>query len=247
MLMQGKNVIITGCRRGMGLEMVKVFAANGANIFAHARQADDAFTAQMREIADLHQVSIWPLGFDITDTTAMKTAVKQIMADKRPIDALINNAGVACNSLFQMTSETQLRTQFEVNFFSVFLFTQYISKLMLRHQRGSIINIASTAAEDGNPGKAAYGASKAALVAMTASIAAELGEKGIRANAIAPGITETDMLQTMPAEVVEEAKKRTDLRRAGSPSEIAQLALFLASDLSSYITGQTIRIDGGLK
>lgn len=247
MLMQGKNVIITGCRRGMGLEMVKLFAANGANIYAHARQADDAFTGQMSEIADLHQVNIWPLGFDITDTAAMKTAVRQIMADKRPIDALINNAGVACNSLFQMTSETQLRTQFEVNFFSVFLFTQYISKLMLREQRGSIINIASTAAEDGNPGKAAYGASKAALVAMTASIAAELGEKGIRANAIAPGITETDMLQTMPAEVVEEAKKRTDLRRAGSPSEIAQLALFLASDLSSYITGQTIRVDGGLK
>ena len=247
MLMQGKNVIITGCRRGMGLEMVKLFAANGANIYAHARQADDAFTGQMSEIADLHQVNIWPFGFDITDTAAMKTAVRQIMADKRPIDALINNAGVACNSLFQMTSETQLRTQFEVNFFSVFLFTQYISKLMLRQQRGSIINIASTAAEDGNPGKAAYGASKAALVAMTASIAAELGEKGIRANAIAPGITETDMLQTMPAEVVEEAKKRTDLRRAGSPSEIAQLALFLASDLSSYITGQTIRVDGGLK
>lgn len=247
MLMQGKNVIITGCRRGMGLAMVNVFAANGANIYAHARQADDAFVSQMAQIAERHQVQIWPLGFDITDTAAMKEAVKRIMADKRPIDAVINNAGIAMNSLFQMTSEAQLRSQFEVNFFSVYFFTQYISKLMARQQRGSIINIASTAGEDGNPGKSAYGASKAALIAMTQSIAAELGEKGIRANCIAPGVTETEMLLTMPAQVVEEAKKNADLRRAGEPAEIAQVALFLASDLSSYITGQTIRVDGGLK
>lgn len=247
MLMHGKNVLITGCRRGMGLAMVEVFAASGANIYAHAREADEEFTHKMAEIASRHDVQIWPLGFDMTDYDAMKLAVKKIMSDKRQLDAVVNNAGITLNSLFQMTSEAQLRTQFEVNFFSAYLFCQYIARLMIRNQRGSIINIASTAGEDGNPGKSAYGASKAALIAMTKSIAAELGEKGIRANCIAPGITDTEMLLTMPAQVVEDAKNSADLRRAGLPSEIAEAALFLASDLSGYITGQTLRVDGGLK
>ncbi|MGE9549831.1 SDR family NAD(P)-dependent oxidoreductase [Erwinia amylovora] len=247
MLMQGKTVLITGCRRGMGRAMVEVFAANGANIYAHVRAEDDDFIADMQQIAAACQVDIWPLFFDMTDPAAMKLAVKRIMAEKRPLAAVINNAGITHNSLFQMTTEAQLRQQFEVNFFAVYLFSQFMVKLMLRNGKGSLINIASTAGEDGNPGKSAYGAAKAALIAMTKSIAAELGEHGIRANCIAPGITETEMLLTMPEQVVEAARQGADLRRAGLPSEIAETALFLASELSSYVTGQTIRVDGGLK
>jgi 3-oxoacyl-[acyl-carrier protein] reductase len=182
----------------------------------------------------------------LTDYEAMKIAVKTIMSSKLPVDALVNNAGITYNALFQMSSTDQLRNQLEVNFISLFIFTQYISKLMVRQKKGSIINIVSSAAFDGNPGKSVYGATKAAVVAMTDSIAAELGASGIRANCIAPGITETDMLASMPGDVVAEAKASADMRRGGKPSEIAKTAVFLASDLSSYVTGQTIRVDGGI-
>jgi 3-oxoacyl-[acyl-carrier protein] reductase len=247
MLLKGKNVIITGTARGIGRAMVEAFASNGANIYAHARVESPEFVAEKSSIADKFGVEIWPVFFDITDYAAVKSFAKRLMAEKRTIDAVVNNAGVTHNALFQMTAEAVLREQFEANFFAVFLFTQYISKFMSRQKRGSIINIASTAGEDGNPGKSAYGASKAAVIAMTKSVASELGEFGVRANCIAPCITETDMLATLPSEVLEEAKISADLRRGGLPSEIADMAVFLASDLSSYITGQTIRVDGGLR
>lgn len=247
MILNGKNVIITGTNRGIGRAMLEEFAKNGANIWAHARHETPEFLEYINAIAKKYQVEIWPIYFDMTDYDAMKAAIKLIGSSKIPVDAVVNNAGITYNALFQMSSVEQLRKQIEVNFISVFVFTQYISKLMVRQRKGSIINIASSAAFDGNPGKSVYGATKAAIVAMTDSIAAELGVNGIRANCIAPGITETDMLITMPAEIVAEAKAAADMRRGGDPSEIAKTAVFLASDLSSYITGQTIRVDGGLK
>ncbi len=247
MLLKGKNAIITGANRGMGRAMVEAFAANGADIWAHTRKETPEFLNDMKSIAQQAKVEIRPLFFELTDYEAMKRNVKEIMASKIPVDILVNNAGITYNALFQMSSEENLRKQFEVNFFSVFLFTQYISKLMSRNKRGNIVNISSSAALDGNPGKSVYGASKAAVICMTNSIAAELGTIGIRANCIAPGITETDMLATMPADVVKDAIQTSDLRRGGKPSEIADAAVFLASDLSSYITGQVLRVDGGIK
>ena len=245
--MKDKNVIITGTARGMGAAMVEEFAKNGANIWACARKQTPEIEKRNKDIEDKYGVKVTPLYFDMTDQEAMKAAVMQIRSEKKNIDALVNNAGITYNALFAMSTQENLRQQFEVNFFSVFLFTQYIVKLMTRQGFGSIVNIASSAAFDGNPGKSVYGASKAAVVAMTKSIASELGTNGIRANCIAPGITETDMLETMPKEVVDDAKEHADLRRGGKPSEIATTAVFLASDKSSYITGQTIRVDGGLK
>ena len=247
MLLQGKNAIITGTNRGMGRAMVEAFAANGAGIWAHARKETPEFLNDMKHLSQQAKVEIRPLFFELTDYEAMKRNVKEIMASKIPVDILVNNAGITYNALFQMSSEENLRKQFEVNFFSVFLFTQYISKLMARNKRGSIVNISSSAALDGNPGKSVYGASKAAVICMTNSIAAELGTSGIRANCIAPGITETDMLATMPTVVVKDAIETSDLRRGGKSSEIADAAVFLASDLSSYITGQVLRVDGGIK
>lgn len=247
MLLENKNVIITGTNRGIGRAMVEAFANDGANVWAHARKENEVFEKEMQEVSEKYGVEIWPIYFDLKNGQEMKEAVKKIRSAKRSIDALVNNAGITYNALFQMSSEENLREQFEVNFFSMFLFTQYISKLMVRQKHGNIVNIASSAALDGNPGKSVYGATKAAVICMTNSIAEELGEQGIRANCIAPGITETEMLSTMPEEVVEASKNSADLRRGGKPSEIANTAVFLASDISSYITGQVIRVDGGLK
>jgi 3-oxoacyl-[acyl-carrier protein] reductase len=247
MLLKNKNAIITGTNRGIGRAMVEAFAANGATVWAHARKETEEFMGDMQQLAQKYQVEIRPIFFELTDYEAMKQSVKKIMSSKIPVDILVNNAGITYNALFQMSTEDNLRKQFEVNFFSVFLLTQYISKLMTRNKKGSIVNISSSAALDGNSGKSVYGASKAAVICMTNSIAAELGTSGIRANCIAPGITETDMLATMPTDVVKLAIETSDLRRGGRPSEIADTAVFLASDLSSYITGQVIRVDGGIK
>lgn len=245
-ILEDKNIIVTGTRRGMGRSMLEVFAENGANIWAHARKETDEFKEECRELADKYDVQIWPCCFELTDYAAMKEAVKSIRGYKLPVDGLVNNAGVTYNALFQMSDMSEVRNQMEVNFFAPYQFTQYIVKMMVRGKKGSIVNIASSAGLDGNSGKSAYGASKAALIAMTKSIAEEFGTTGIRANSIAPGITDTEMLFTMPDYIVEGVKNSVDLRRVGKPIDIANTAAFLLSDLSSYITGQVIRVDGGM-
>lgn len=245
-LLENKNIIVTGTQRGIGKKILEILAANGANVWAHARIETDEFADECKRVSENYKTQIWPVCFEMTDYGAMREAVKKIRNDRLPIDGLVNNAGVTYNALFQMSDMDVVRNQMEVNFFSVYQFTQYIVKLMLRAKKGSIVNISSTAGLDGNSGKSAYGASKAAVIAMTKSIAAELGNQGIRANSIAPGITETEMLSTMPGYIVEEVKNNVDLKRIGKPEDIADTAAFLLSDLSSYITGQVIRVDGGM-
>lgn len=245
-VLEGKTVIVTGTAKGMGRQMVQTFAENGANIFAHARTETDEHKFFCRNLAKSNCVQIMPLYFDLRDTESIKEAVKEIRGTKLVIDGLVNNAGITYNALFQMTNIDELRNQMEVNFFAPFLFTQYISKLMVRNKKGSIVNISSSAALDGNSGKSAYGASKAALLAMTLSISEELGASGIRANVICPGVTETDMLSTMPDYIMNIQKEATFLKKVGEPTDIANTAMYLLSDYSSYITGQVIRVDGGV-
>ena len=148
--------------------------------------------------------------------------------------------------IIQMTKDEDFLQQYNVNVFAPFKIMQLVIRKMSRNKSGSIINIASTAAFDGNNGKSVYGSTKAALVSMTKSVSREIGPMGIRVNAIAPGITQTDMLSSMTPEVINESVSTSDLRRPGQPDEIANAVLFLASDNSSYITGQTIRVDGGM-
>ncbi|MGA2105056.1 MAG: SDR family NAD(P)-dependent oxidoreductase [Methanoregula sp.] len=246
MLLKDKNIIITGCARGIGNIILETFAANGANIWACARTKTDAFEARAYDLSGKYEVEIWPVYFDLADHDQLKNAAKSITSSKRTVDVLVNNAGITFNAVFLMTPMTKVQEVFDVNFFSPFLFTQYIAKTMIRQKKGSIINIASSAGIDGNAGRSVYGASKAAVICTTKAMAAELGEFGIRANAIAPGITQTTMITSMTDKVIQDTILQTDMKRIGNPLDIANTALFLASDKSSYITGQVLRVDGGM-
>jgi len=245
-VLNGKNAIITGCARGIGKAMLENFAKQGANVWANARSLTPEFETRCLELARKYGVQIMPLCFDVTVKDEMKNAVKIVMKSDLKVNVLVNNAGVTYNALHQLTAEAALRAQMEVNFFAPFLFTQNIVKLMIRHGSGSVINVASSAALDGNSGRAAYGASTAALLCATRALSREVGAQGVRANVIAPGITETDMIGSMTDAVIAETVTGTDMRRIGLPTDIADVAVFLASDLSTYITGQVLRVDGGM-
>lgn len=245
-LLEGKTIIVTGTGKGMGRQMVKTFAENGANVFAHARTMSEDHVRFCEELSRNNGVMVIPLYFDLRDPSAMKEAISEIRAKKLPIDGLVNNAGITNNKLFQMTTMEELRNQMEVNFFAPFLFTQYVSKLMIRNKKGSIVSTSSSAALDGNSGKSSYGASKAALLTMTKCISEELASSGIRANVICPGVTDTSMLSTMPDYATNLQIDATFLKKLGTPADIANTAMFLLSDYSSYITGQVFRVDGGV-
>ena len=164
-----------------------------------------------------------------------------------PVDILINNAGTIQTSLFQMTSKKKLNEIFEINFFSQTVFTQYMLKPMIKKKCGNIVYISSSASLDGNEGRSSYASSKAALNAQAKVLSRELGEKNIRVNTIAPGLTNTEMMRNNHSEeIIKETISRVSLKRVASPDEIANVALFLASNLSGYITGQVIRVDGGM-
>lgn len=247
MLLKNKNAVITGCNRGIGKTILELFAQNGANVWACIRKPDDEFNQTIKDLMMKHQVEIKPVYFDLSDYEQIKAGFKEIMAYKKDIDILVNNAGVTYNALFQMSTIGKMEEVFKINFFSQFLLTQYVTKLMVRQKSGSIINIASSAAIDANSGRAVYGASKAAVICASKALAAEVGDKGIRVNIIAPGITQTDMVaESMTDAVIEETVNGTTLKRIGNPRDIAEAALFLASDMASYITGQVIRVDGGM-
>jgi 3-oxoacyl-[acyl-carrier protein] reductase len=246
MLLQEKTAVITGCNRGIGKAVLETFAENGADIFACVRKESDEFSNVAARLSEKTGVSITPVFFDFTESEQVKAGIKAILSSKKQIDIMVNNAGVASGSFFQMTSPKDLKQVFEINFFSQILFTQGISRYMTRFKTGSIINIASTAGLIGDAGMTSYGSSKAALIFATKTMATELGEKNIRVNAIAPSITKTDMFDQMEEKARSKLIDASALKRPAEAVEVANVALFLASDLSSYVTGQVLRVDGGL-
>ncbi len=247
MLLNNKVSIVTGCNRGIGKSILEIFSQNGANIIACVRKVDEQFSDYIIGLEKEYKNKITPVSFNFENIEEVKKAAKEIIEKNNNIEILVNNAGIIDTFLFQMTTEKNLKKIFEVNFFSQMIFTQLIVKGMMKNKKGNIVNISSSAAIDGNYGRSSYAASKAAIIANTKVISRELGAFNIRVNAVAPGTTNTDMLnKNSPKDLIEDFVKRTSLRRVGNAEEIAKVVLFLSSDLSSYVTGQTIRVDGGI-
>jgi 3-oxoacyl-[acyl-carrier protein] reductase len=244
-LLKGKVALITGCNRGIGKAIMETFAQNGADIWACARKQTNEFDGLLQELRTKYNNRITPLYFDLADESAIKEALNPLLVAKEKIDILVNNAGVAHGSFFQMTSISKIKEVFEINFFSQLLVTQIVAKLMMKQKSGSIINLASIAGMDGNPGYVSYGSGKAALIYATKSIAKEFAANNVRVNAIAPGLTETAMADQMEEKAKALMINSSAMNRLAQPQEIANTALFLASDLSQFITGQVIRVDGG--
>ena len=246
-ILKTKNAIITGAAGGIGRATVECFAANGANIWACELKPFGNFEEDMEKLANKYGVWIEPVYFDVTDEEKVKEAVKQIRQKKTPVDILANIAGiVAPSTSFPMTDMAKIKKVFEVNFFALTLLTQYISRLMLRQNSGSIVNIASIAGIDGDPAQYEYAASKAAVIGGTKKLARELAPNNIRVNAIAPGMIQTEMGAHIEDNLRDEILNKVMMRRMGRPEEIANAIAFLASDMASYMTGQVIRVDGGI-
>ena len=245
-MLKGKTAVITGCLRGIGRTTMDLFAENGANIFACAQMEDEEFSQHIKALSEKYGVSITPIYFDLMDETQIKNGMKQILSTKQPIDILVNIAGMTYNAIFQMTSMSKMRDLFEVDFFSQILISQQIVRSMLKQKSGSIINVSSIAGIDGNAGQVAYSGAKAALIGATKTMALELGVHGIRVNAVAPGVIDTEMTQSLSADIKAELLSPAAIPRLGTKEDVAKVLLYLGSDYSEYITGQVIRIDGGI-
>jgi len=243
--LEGKNAVVTGSNRGIGYAIVKKLAENGCNLWACARKFNQDFEDNMKSLSEKYDVNIKPVYFDLINEEEIKEGFKSIYKERKDIDILVNNAGILHSNIFQMTTMEQMKEVYQVNLFSMMQLTQLVLKVMVRKKKGSIINISSISGIDANPKNCIYGSSKAAVIAFTHTLASEVGRMNIRVNSIAPGPTDTDIIAPDKDYFENEYIKRIALNRLGKPDDIANIAVFLASDKSNYINGQTIRADGG--
>lgn len=246
-MLEGKVCLITGCSRGIGQKIAEVFAENGAVVYANARE-EGCLEKWASSQNDILKGTIIPIYFDLTNSQDIRNAIVRIKKEARVIDVLVNNAGMVTNELFGMVSLDRMRKMFDVNVFGLFELTQYVvSKMMVKQLSGSVVNIASAVAVNGCKGQVAYSASKGAVVAMTKSLAKEVAEKNVRINAVAPGMIETERIQDTVENIYKGKIPDINMGRLGKCEEVANTCLFLASDNSSYITGQILAVDGGIK
>lgn len=244
-LLEGKVAIITGASRGIGSGIAKVFAQHGAKVaFTYSSSAESALALEL----ELKQLGVEAKGYksNAANYEEAHQLIEQVLTHFGTIDILINNAGITKDNLLMRMSEEDFDKVIEINLKSVFNMTKAVQKIMLKNRKGSIINMSSVVGVKGNAGQANYAASKAGMIGFTKSIALELGSRNIRCNAIAPGFIETEMTAKLNEDVVQGWRDSIPLKRGGTPEDVANTCLFLASDLSAYVTGQVLNVDGGM-
>lgn len=234
-MLKGKVALVTGGSRGIGKEIVLKFAENGATVIS-----GDLIDA------DYTHENVEHVKLNVTDRENIKELAKELKAKYGKLDVLVNNAGITRDSLLQRMSEENWDLVIDINLKGVYNVMQGMISLLLKSEGASVINMASVVGIDGNAGQTNYSATKGGVIAMAKTWAKEFGRKNLRSNAIAPGFIKTDMTHTLPEEVVEKVLSNTPLQKMGDAQDIANASLFLASDMSKFITGQVIRIDGGL-
>ncbi|TVZ51070.1 3-oxoacyl-[acyl-carrier-protein] reductase [Dokdonia sp. Hel_I_53] len=244
-LLEGKTAIITGASRGIGKGIAQVFAQHGANVaFTYSSSASAAEELE-KELSN-SGVKVKGYKSNAADFEQAQDLVKNVLEDFGAIDILINNAGITKDNLLMRMSEKDFDQVLEVNLKSVFNMTKAVQRTMLKQRKGSIVNMSSVVGVKGNAGQANYAASKAGMIGFSKSMALELGSRNIRTNVIAPGFIETEMTAKLDEATVAGWRQEIPLKRGGSPEDIANACVFLASDLSAYITGQVINVDGGM-
>ncbi|MCR5356767.1 MAG: SDR family oxidoreductase [Lachnospiraceae bacterium] len=245
-MLQGKNAVITGAGSGIGRAIVDTFAKNGANIWAVVHKTNDEIEKMMSAIAEEQGIWIRVVEMEMHDQDSVKSAVKSIATSGDNVDILVNNAGIPSEKTLGMTSVEDMRRTMDINFIVPSYIIQMVSRKMIKQNGGTIINITSRSGVEVRAGVYAYGASKAALIWGTKAAAKELSQFNIRVNGIAPGLTETKMGSLgRDDEFIERYVSANNIKRPATTDEIAEAALFLASDRSSYISGQILSVDGG--
>ena len=244
-LLEGKNTIITGASRGIGNGIAKVFAQNGANVaFTYSYSAGPA--EELEKELTAMGVKAKAYKSDASSFEACQDLIKQISEDFDSIDVLVNNAGITKDNLLMRMGEEDFDKVLEVNLKSIFNMTKAVQRTMLKQRYGSIINMSSVVGIKGNAGQANYAASKAGIIGFSKSMALELGSRNIRTNVVAPGFIETEMTAKLDEKVVAGWRDAIPLKRGGTPEDIANACVFLGSDMSAYVTGQVLQVDGGM-
>ncbi len=244
-ILDGKTALITGASRGIGRAIALEFARTGADVAFSDLRYDELAESLEKELAALG-VKAKGYASDASSFADSEKLVNEVIAEFGKIDILVNNAGITKDTLLMRMTEEMWDAVINVNLKSAFNLTKAVQRYMLKQRSGSIINMSSIVGLGGNAGQANYAASKAGMIAFTKSVAQEIGARNIRVNAIAPGFIETDMTAKLPEEVKKEWAEKIPLRRAGKPEDVANMAIFLASDMASYVTGQVITVCGGM-
>ena len=244
-LLEGKTAIITGGSRGIGKAIVEIFVKQGANVAFTYSSSSDAAKAIENELST-NNVKVKSYKSDASNFEEAQLLAATVLEEFGSIDILINNAGITKDNLLMRMSEEDFDRVIQVNLKSVFNMTKAVQRTMLKQRKGSIINMSSVIGVKGNAGQSNYAASKAGIIGFTKSMAIELGSRNIRSNAIAPGFIVTEMTEELGEETIKQYFEAIPLKRGGSPEEIANTCVFLGSDMSSYLTGQVLNVDGGM-